>query len=73
MCGECESQECFVVKTKPITISDIVNSPSVSGHQSHLIGDIIYTHEQAEEDNLLNSESNKPDEHIDLSIQHVNL
>ena len=72
LCGECESQESFVVQKKPITISDIVNSPSVSGHQSHLIGDIIHTHEQAEEDNLLNGESNKA-EHVDLSIQHVNL
>jgi len=61
MCGECESQECFVVKTKPITISDDIS------------GDIIYTHEQVEEDNLLNSESNRADENIDLSIQHVSL
>ena len=66
ICGECDNEETFVSKT---CVSDRINPPCVLGHQSDPL-DIA--HDQAEDNNLLNGESITA-EHIDLSIQHVNL
>jgi hypothetical protein len=66
ICGECDNEETFVSKT---CVSNRINPPFVLGHQSDPL-DIA--HDQAEDNNLLNGESITA-EHIDLSIQHVNL